>query len=324
MLTPKDPQDLSSTLLKFNQVSRTFKVKSGFLGQKRMLKAVNEVSFSLLKGECLGLVGESGCGKSTLGRLACGLLLPSKGSVEFLGKNLPQASADSWARGSIQMVFQDPFSALNPRMPVGDSIAEPLMARGISRTDRITQAEDMLATVGLRGVAKRYPHEFSGGQRQRIAIARALITKPELIVCDEPVSALDASVQAQVLNLLCEVQEKFAQAYLFISHDLNVVSFMCQRILVMYLGELVESAYTFELMSQAKHPYTQALLSARPGASKVKNKILQGELPSPINPPKGCPFHPRCPEAKDFCSKDKPKLKEIAPSHWVRCHLISS
>lgn len=310
-----------NALLQCQEVSKQFPVKSGFLGKKRALTAVDTVSFSLGKGECLGLVGESGCGKSTLGRMACGLLAPSKGKVLLQGRELPLACAQSWAAGRLQMVFQDPFSSLNPRMTVAASVAEPLAARGVGRQERLQAADTMLSLVGLEGVGRRYPHEFSGGQRQRIAVARALMTRPDVIVCDEPVSALDASVQAQILNLLCDMQEQFSPAYLFISHDLNVVAFMCQRIMVMYLGRLLEDGPRDELVNHAAHPYTQALLSASLGERVTgAGSPLQGEQPSPLHPPKGCVFHPRCPRAEAICRKEVPEWRVLGENWRVRCH----
>ncbi|MBQ7738909.1 MAG: ATP-binding cassette domain-containing protein [Desulfovibrionaceae bacterium] len=307
-------------VLQLVEISRSFTIKAGFLAEKKILRAVEDVSFQLMRGECLGLVGESGCGKSTLGRLCSGLLPPTSGQVLFLGRDLPEAGCGSWARGQIQMIFQDPFSSLNPRMTVGDSVAEPLLAQGVDAKVSQEQACAMLATVGLKDVERRYPHEFSGGQRQRIAVARALVTKPHIVICDEPVSALDASVQAQVLNLLCDMQEQFSPAYLFISHDLNVVGFMCQRILVMYLGRIVEAASRDAIFSDPRHPYTKALLAARGGKASTET-ILHGELPSPINQPLGCTFHPRCPKAVDICRQNLPPLKEVSPGWMVRCHL---
>ncbi|MBR4742294.1 MAG: ABC transporter ATP-binding protein [Desulfovibrio sp.] len=307
-------------ILELRDVSKNFILASHFFGSKRLLKAVNQVAFSLKPGECLGLVGESGCGKSTLGRLAAGLLAPSQGCVLLHGKPLPLASAKSWAKGRIQMVFQDPFSALNPRISVGYAVGEGLRAQKKDRKTIHEEVETMLAMVGLPNVQNRYPHEFSGGQRQRIALAKALITKPDVVVCDEPVSALDASVQAQVLNLLCDLQEHFSPAYLFISHDLNVVGFICQRILVMYLGSVVEEAPTEILFNKSFHPYTKALLAARPGRPLQKENILPGEIPSPLAPPSGCPFHPRCPEATPICKKNAPKWHTMADNWRVRCH----
>ena len=274
MLNQPAPKHASeSALLRLEDVSRVFDIRRGLFGDRRSLVAVDHVSLNLAKGASIGLVGESGCGKSTLGRLACGLLTPSAGQVLLDGRPLPPAGADSWAAGRIQMIFQDPFSSLNPRLSVGSAVAEPLAARGVSRAERRAQAEDMLTTVGLGGMGNRYPHEFSGGQRQRIAVARALITRPDVVVCDEPVSALDASVQAQTLNLLRDVQEQFGPAYLFISHDLAVVGFLCRHIMVMYLGQIVEEAPTDALFDGAAHPYTQALMAAMPRAAAGANPL---------------------------------------------------
>ena len=324
MLNQPAPEHASkSALLRLEDVSRVFDIRRGLFGDRRSLVAVDHVSLSLAKGASIGLVGESGCGKSTLGRLACGLLTPSQGQVQLEGRPLPPAGADSWAAGRIQMIFQDPFSSLNPRLSVGSAVAEPLAARGVSRAERRAQAEDMLATVGLGGMGNRYPHEFSGGQRQRIAVARALITRPDVVVCDEPVSALDASVQAQTLNLLRDVQEQFGPAYLFISHDLAVVGFLCRHIMVMYLGQIVEEAPTDALFDGAAHPYTQALMAAMPTGSRRGEPIvaLEGELPSPLAPPAGCRFHPRCPKATDICRQEAPQWKEMGAGWRVRCWL---
>ena len=314
----------AAPLLALEDVSRRFLVRRGWFGEPQQLTAVDGVSLGLRRGESLGLVGESGCGKSTLGRLACGLLTPSEGRVLLEGRELPTAGAASWAAGRIQMVFQDPFSSLNPRLSVRASVAEPLAARDMPRAERRRLADEMLATVGLEGMGGRYPHEFSGGQRQRIAVARALITRPDVVICDEPVSALDASVQAQVLNLLRDVQERFSPSYLFISHDLAVVGFICPRILVMYLGQGVEEAPRERLFAGAAHPYSQALLAAMPtgdGESRLP-RILEGELPSPLNPPAGCRFHPRCPKAVGICRREPPAWKELAPGWRARCHLL--
>ena len=314
----------AAPLLALDDVSRRFLVRRGWFGEPQQLTAVDGVSLGLRRGESLGLVGESGCGKSTLGRLACGLLTPSEGRVLLEGRELPTAGAASWAAGRIQMVFQDPFSSLNPRLSVRASVAEPLAARDMPRAERRRLADEMLATVGLEGMGGRYPHEFSGGQRQRIAVARALITRPDVVICDEPVSALDASVQAQVLNLLRDVQERFSPSYLFISHDLAVVGFICPRILVMYLGQVVEEAPRERLFAGAAHPYSQALLAAMPtgdGESRLP-RILEGELPSPLNPPAGCRFHPRCPKAVGICRREPPAWKELAPGWRARCHLL--
>ena len=314
----------AAPLLALEDVSRRFLVRRGWFGEPQQLAAVDGVSLGLRRGESLGLVGESGCGKSTLGRLACGLLMPSEGRVLLESRELPTAGAASWAAGRIQMVFQDPFSSLNPRLSVRASVAEPLAARDMPRAERRRLADEMLATVGLEGMGGRYPHEFSGGQRQRIAVARALITRPDVVICDEPVSALDASVQAQVLNLLRDVQERFSPSYLFISHDLAVVGFICPRILVMYLGQVVEEAPRERLFAGAAHPYSQALLAAMPtgdGESRLP-RILEGELPSPLNPPAGCRFHPRCPKAVGICRREPPAWKELAPGWRARCHLL--
>lgn len=313
----------SALLLELRNVSRRFSIRRGLFAEQRSLLAVDDVSLSLAAGESLGLVGESGCGKSTLGRLACGLLTPSEGRVLLDGRELPPAGAGSWASGRIQMVFQDPFSSLNPRRSVRASIAEPLAARNVPRAQRHELADNMLATVGLEGMGGRYPHEFSGGQRQRIAVARALITRPAAVICDEPVSALDASVQAQILNLLRDVQEHFGPAYLFISHDLAVVGFLCSRIAVMYLGQIVEEAPAGQLFSGAAHPYTRALVAAMPSGQSGGHlaEPLEGELPSPLDPPSGCRFHPRCPLAQDVCRHEAPAWKERAPGWRVRCWL---
>lgn len=313
----------AAPLLELRDVSRRFAVKRGLFSEQRSLTAVDAVSLRLFSGQSLGLVGESGCGKSTLGRLASGLLAPSEGQVLLDGKDLPSAGASSWAAGQIQMVFQDPFSSLNPRLSVRASIAEPLAARSLPRAERNRLAEEMLATVGLEGMGGRYPHEFSGGQRQRIAVARALITRPKVVVCDEPVSALDASVQAQILNLLRDVQEHFGPAYLFISHDLAVVGFLCRHIVVMYLGQVVEEAPSEQLFAGAAHPYTQALMAAMPTGKGGGHLAapLEGELPSPLDPPQGCRFHPRCPKVQDICRREAPVWKELAPNWRARCWL---
>lgn len=309
-----------SALLEARDVSVAFPVRLGFLRKKALLRAVDSVSFSLGHGKSLGLVGESGCGKSTLGRLACGLLPPSSGRILLEGQPL---TGGPDPRGSIQMIFQDPASSLDPRMTVLASVAEPLLAQGVP--DAFALARGMLETIGLGGMGRRYPHQFSGGQRQRIAIGRSLITRPKAIICDEPVSALDASVQAQILNLLRDLQEQFSPAYLFISHNLAVTGFMCPQIMVMYLGQIVEKADKDNLFAHAAHPYSRALLAAMPkgdwaGRHASLPPPLPGELPSPIDPPPGCRFHPRCPIARPVCTQEPPPWKKLAEGWESRCH----
>lgn len=325
--------DDGAPLLSLRRVSRFFRVGGGLWRDAACLRAVDGVDLEMRPGESLGLVGESGCGKSTLGRLACGLLSPSGGEALFRGAPLPAAGPGSPLAGRVQMVFQDPFSSLNPRMRVGNAVEEPLAAlaardgaHGALAPDaRRRVVAELFATVGLAGMEDRYPHEFSGGQRQRIAVARALATRPELIVCDEPVSALDASVQAQILNLLRDAQERYGPAYLFISHDLAVVGFMCPRIMVMYLGEIVEEGPREILLDHPGHPYTRALLAASPRLAadpEARRRLpepVAGELPSPLDPPSGCRFHPRCPQADERCRETAPPWRELSPGWRVRC-----
>ncbi len=313
--------------LTLQDISRTFAIRRGLLGETSLLRAVDHVDISLQQGEILGLVGESGCGKSTLGRMVAGLLAPSSGQVLINGTSLYDTQGKVVHDGSIQMIFQDPYSSLNPRLSIGHSIAEPLTVQGIPKKDRQKRVHEMLELVGfVPEHASRYPHEFSGGQRQRIAVARALITQPQILVCDEPVSALDASVQAQVLNLLCDVQERFSPTCLFISHDLAVVGFICPRIAVMYLGRMVEDAPREKLFQNAAHPYTQALLASIPSldpTQKILTPPLSGELPSPLHLPSGCTFHPRCPKAMEHCRQEAPSWSELSTGHRVRCHLYT-
>lgn len=305
--------------LQFRRVSRTFQVRKGILDMRGMtLRAVDDVSLHVEKGETLGLVGESGCGKSTLARMAAGLLTPSSGEVLVDAAPLASFTPRERAR-RIQMVFQDPFSSLNPRLRVGTSVAEPLrMTRPeLSSAALREQVLSILEKVELRPEqADLFPHEFSGGQRQRVAVARALVADPALVVCDEPVSALDASVQAQVLNLLKDMQDERGLSYLFISHDLSVVGFMSRQIAVMYMGHIVELASRDELFSHPAHPYSGALLAAVPGRGGTP---LAGEMPSPFDPPRGCAFHPRCPAARDLCREESPEEQNWG-GHIVRCH----
>lgn len=317
-------------LLELKRVSREFTVRRGFFDPRpASVKAVNDVSFRLFPGETLGLVGESGCGKSTLARMAVGLLPPSSGEVLLSGRALGQWSPTERA-SRVQMVFQDPFSSLDPRQTVGASIAEPLRLAAVAAGHPLSRAEyrervrNILEQVGLQPEhIDRYPHEFSGGQRQRLAVARAIVAGPGALVCDEPVSALDASVQAQVLNLLKDMQENMGLGYLFISHDLGVIGFMSDRVAVMYLGRVVELASCDELFAHAAHPYTEALMAAAPSrdpSRRGRGMILSGEMPSPLSPPEGCAFHPRCPHARPLCREQKPPLVNINQGHAVCCH----
>jgi peptide/nickel transport system ATP-binding protein len=319
-------------LLEIQNLKTYYPVKGGFF--KRTIghvKAVDNISFEIKRGETLGLVGESGCGKSTAGRTILRLLKPTEGSILFEGKNITRVSGKSLReiRQDMQMVFQDPYASLNPMQMVGDIIAEPIYNYSKkSKAELKQEVMDLLEKVGLPPEAYfKYAHEFSGGQRQRIGIARALALRPKLIIADEPVSALDVSVQSQVLNLLKDLQEEFELTFLFIAHDLSVVKHMSDRIGVMYLGNMVEIADKNSLYAEPLHPYTQALISAIPSPDPRQKKeriILKGDVPSPINPPSGCPFHPRCPMAMEECTKQKPVLKEVKPSHRVACHLYKN
>jgi oligopeptide transport system ATP-binding protein len=317
-------------LLEVRDLKVHFPVQHGvFGGVKAFVKAVDGVSLSLSSGETLGLVGESGCGKTTLGRAVMRLIEPTSGSIHFDGEDLTRldgAALRSRRRG-FQMIFQDPFGSLNPRMTVGQIIGEPLDIHELAtdRDARQKRVSELLDAVGLSAAhAQRYPHEFSGGQRQRIGIARALAVEPRLLVCDEPVSALDVSVQAQIVNLLQDLQLQRGITCLFIAHDLAVVEHISRRVMVMYLGQVAELAEARTLVHTPKHPYTQALISAVPvvdPASKRRRIVLAGDVPSPIAPPSGCPFHPRCPVAEARCRTEKPALREIAPGHFAACHL---
>ncbi|WP_339060372.1 dipeptide ABC transporter ATP-binding protein [Tepidibacillus marianensis] len=316
-------------LLEVKNISKYFPVKRGLFGRTQgYVKAVDQVSFYLKEGETVGLVGESGCGKSTTGRTILQLIKATSGQVLYNGKDLTKMSFKELrnVRKEIQMIFQDPYSSLNSRMTIRNILLEPLKIHSLytpkEREDKVIQ---ILEEVGLsKNAADRYPHEFSGGQRQRIGIARALILQPKLIIADEPVSALDVSVQAQVLNLMQDLKEKYKLTYLFIAHDLSVVKHFSDRVGVMYLGRLVEFADKKQLYSDPKHPYTKALLSSVPVPNpdhKKERIILQGDVPSPMNPPSGCAFHTRCPHAMDVCKSVRPELKETEKGHFVACHL---
>lgn len=306
--------------------------RQGLSGGPLTVKAVDDVSLTVAAGEAVGLVGESGCGKSTLGRSVLRLLEPTSGRILFDGVDITSLDARALRpmRRQFQMVFQDPFNSLNPRMTVGQSIAEALVIHrlGDSPASRQARTGELLQNVGLTpDVANRFPHQFSGGQRQRIGIARALAVEPRLIVCDEPVSALDVSVQAQVINLLQDIQRDRGLAYLFISHDLAVVEHLCQRIVVMYLGRVVESGPARSICQNPQHPYTQVLLSAVPKVSpstKCDRILLSGDVPSPIHPPTGCPFHPRCPVAESHCRLESPGFRKVSDGHEVACHRMAS
>lgn len=293
------------------------------------MKAVDGVSFDVYEGETLGVVGESGCGKSTMARLVNQLIRPTDGSVVFRGKDLATLSPQEIRkeRRRIQMIFQNPYASLDPRKSVENLIMEPLTIHNVgTKAERIKKVHQLLEVVGLSSYhGKRYPHEFSGGQRQRINIARALALNPDLVICDEPVSALDVSVQAQVINLLKELQEEFQLTYIFISHDLGVIRYVSDRILVMYLGRVVEMGTYEEIYNDPQHPYTRALLSAAPKESPKEEKqriILSGDVPSPMNPPSGCHFHQRCPFAVERCRTEEPSLAAYKPGHTVSCHLL--
>ena len=330
-------QTMSSTngtgevLLEVKDLKMYFPVTAGIIFQRKVadVKAVDGVTFSIMKGETLGLVGESGCGKTTTGRAILQLYKPTQGNIIFEGRDLTQLSGSEMRamRRKIQVIFQDPYGSLNPRMTCGDIVGEPLTVHKLTTNkgeyrDRVAE---LLEVVGLNPyMGDRYPHEFSGGQRQRIGIARALAVNPSFIVCDEPVSALDVSIQAQVINLLEDLQERFGLTYLFIAHDLSVVRHISDRVAVMYLGHIVELADRNELYENPLHPYTKALLSAvpipDPAIEATRERIiLTGDVPSPMNPPPGCVFHTRCPVMIDDCQLEMPELREVEPDHWVAC-----
>jgi len=320
----------NDVLLRVEDLVMHFPIYRGVISRKvGAVHAVDGVSFDIKQGETLGLVGESGCGKSTTGRTILQLYKPTAGHVYFKDQDLTTLKGEEMRglRRQMQMIFQDPYASLNPRMTVGEIVGEPLMvhkiAKGKEVTDRVTE---LLSLVRLNpDYSTRYPHEFSGGQRQRIGVARALALQPELIICDEPISALDVSIQAQVVNLLEELQEKFELTYLFIAHDLSMVRHISDRVAVMYLGVLAELADVNELYSKPLHPYTQALLSAVPIPDPVadanrKRTVLEGDVPSPVNPPSGCRFRTRCPIAEEICAQEKPEFRELLPGHNVACH----
>ncbi|PTL39310.1 ABC transporter ATP-binding protein [Alkalicoccus saliphilus] len=318
-------------LLEVKHLKKYFPIKGGVFGRPvGEVKAVNDVSFEVYEGEVLGIVGESGCGKSTTGKALLRLTEPSDGEVLFEGRDVTKMSSEEMRkmRRDMQMIFQDPYASLNPRHNVGKILGEPLLVHGIGdKKDRAEKVKEILEIVGLSGDhASRYPHQFSGGQRQRIGIARALIVRPKLIVCDEPVSALDVSVQSQILNLMEDLQEEFKLTYIFIAHDLSVVKHISHRIGVMYLGKMVELSSKDNLYREPLHPYTQSLMSAVPEPDpdlKKERIILEGDVPSPSNPPSGCPFHTRCPKVMDMCKTDVPEFREIRDSHFAACHLYN-
>ena len=328
--------DERQPLLHVENLCKEFPVEKGFLASrmsKQAVHAVNNVSFDIYPGETFGLVGESGCGKSTTGRCIMRLTRPTSGKVIFDGKDVSKMSKRELKamRRDVQFIFQDPYASLNPRMTIGEIVSEPLVIHNVmpDKADRMRLVRELLDVVGLNPEhINRYPHEFSGGQRQRVGIARAFALRPKLIICDEPVSALDVSIQAQVLNLLKDLQKQYGTAYLFIAHDLSVVQHISDRVAVMYLGNMMEVSDWKSLYAEPNHPYTQSLLSAVPIPDpdvqhSRKRIILKGDPPSPINPPSGCRFHTRCPIAQAICSQERPELREVAPGHFCACHFAA-
>lgn len=330
-------KQVGEPLLHVEHLTKEFAVDSGVLASrmnKNRVHAVNDVSFDIYPHETFGLVGESGCGKSTTGRCIMRLTNPTSGKVIFDGKDVSKMNKRELKemRRNMQFIFQDPYASLNPRMTIGEIVSEPLIIHNVmpDKSERLAYVRELLDIVGLNPEhINRYPHEFSGGQRQRVGIARAFALKPKLIICDEPVSALDVSIQAQVLNLLNDLQKEYGTAYLFIAHDLSVVQHISDRVGVMYLGNMMETSDWKTLYDEPYHPYTQSLLSAVPVPDpdlqhSRKRIILKGDPPSPINPPSGCRFHTRCPIAQDICSKDpQPSIQEVAPGHFCRCHFAA-
>jgi oligopeptide transport system ATP-binding protein len=320
-------------LLQVKNLVMYFPIKRGvFQRTVGHVHAVDDISFTVIRGETLGLVGESGCGKSTTGRAILQVYRPTSGSVLFKGHDLPRTRGEDLRaiRKSMQMIFQDPYASLNPRMTVEEIVGEPFIVHHMGNRREVRErVKDLLLLVGLNpGYVDRYPHEFSGGQRQRIGVARAVALNPDLIVCDEPISALDVSIQAQVVNLLEDLQEKLGLTYVFIAHDLSMVRHISTRVAVMYLGVLVELADRDDLYHKPLHPYTQALLSAVPIPDPLVEErrqriILQGDVPSPVNPPSGCRFRTRCPLAIQICSEQRPEFREVASNHWAACHLVN-
>lgn len=327
--------DTSDHLLEVHDLKKHFPIKAGVLQRTvGQVKAVDGLTFSVKKGETLGIVGESGCGKSTAGRTLIRLYEPTDGQIYFKGQDITKMSErelTKHVRKNIQMIFQDPYASMNPRKTLKSILSEPFITHNLyNRNEREEKIAELLERVGFNpSFINRYPHEFSGGQRQRIGIARALALNPDLIIADEAVSALDVSIQAQIINLMQDLQEEFNLTYIFISHDLSVVRHISDRVGVMYLGKMMELADKTDLYQEPLHPYTQALLSAVPvpkkkGAKKRERIILKGELPSPANPPTGCVFHTRCPMAMDICKKKAPVFQEVKPNHYVACHLYES